>query len=59
MVADFCYERAMLTVMRSEVLDRLFYWVKYTDFVDYLSAGTSNMKQECNLPGKKKKDSTR
>lgn len=29
MVADFCYERAMLTVMRSEVLDRLFYWVKY------------------------------
>lgn len=62
MVADFCYERAILTVMRSEVLDRLFYWVKYrrgycrrTDFVDYLSAGTSNMKQECNLPGKKKK----
>lgn len=62
MVADFCYERAMLTVMRSEVLDRLFYWVKYrrgycwrTDFVDYLSVGTSNMKQECNLPGKKKK----
>lgn len=58
----FCYERAMLTVMRSEVLDRLFYWVKYrrrycwrTDFVDYLSAGTSNMKQERNLLGKKKK----
>lgn len=63
----FYYERAMLTVMRSEVLDRLFYWVKYRrgycwriDFVDYLSAGTSNVKQECNLPGKKKKeDSTR
>lgn len=60
-VADFCYERAMLTVMWSEVLDRLFYWVKYrrgycrrTDFVDYFSLGTSNMKQECNLPGKKR-----